>query len=78
MKNTSSSALTFFIVAGEESGDVHGSKLIQSLKNLNSNISFIGHGGDRMKSQGMKIIEHVDSLSVMGFSEVIKRIPYML
>ena len=31
-----------------------------------------------MKSQGMKIIEHVDSLSVMGFSEVIKRIPYML
>ena len=78
MKNTSSSALTFFIVAGEESGDLHGSKLIQSLKTLNSNISFIGHGGDRMKSQGMKIIEHVDLLSVMGFSEVIKRIPYML
>ncbi|MDP6684735.1 MAG: lipid-A-disaccharide synthase [Candidatus Marinimicrobia bacterium] len=70
--------LTFFLVAGEESGDVHGSKLIRSLKKLHPNIAFIGHGGNRMKVEGMKIMEHVDSLSMMGFSEVIKHLPYMI
>ena len=75
---TNHPALTFFLVAGEESGDIHGARLIHSLKKQNPNCRFIGHGGNHMKSEGMEIIEHVESLSMMGFSEVIKHLPYML
>lgn len=71
-------ALTFFVVAGEESGDIHGAKLIQSLKTIYPNSSFVGHGGDRMKNEGMDIIEHINSLAMMGFTEVVKHLPYML
>jgi lipid-A-disaccharide synthase len=70
--------LIFFLVAGETSGDIHGARLIRSLKKQNPNIRFVGHGGNNMKSEGMEIIESVDSLSMMGFLEVIKHLPYML
>ena len=39
---------TFFIVAGEASGDMHGGKLIDEIKKRHPNSRFIGHGGDRM------------------------------
>ena len=67
-----------FIIAGEPSGDLHGAKLIRSLRGCEPNSSFIGHGGDAMKTAGMEIIEHVDSLSIMGFFEVLKHLPRML
>jgi len=67
----------YFIIAGEPSGDLHGGKLIKALKMLNPNSSFMGHGGDRMKDEGMHIIEHIDNLSIMGFFEVIKHLPRM-
>lgn len=75
---TNSPVLIFFLVAGEESGDIHGARLIRSLKKQNPNCIFVGHGGNHMKSEGMEIMEHVESLSMMGFSEVIKHLPYML
>ena len=68
----------FFFVAGEPSGDLHGSKLIKALKNIDPDIIFIGHGGDRMKKAGMTIIEHVDNISIMGFFEVLKHLPKMV
>tara|TARA_B110000444_G_scaffold259595_1_gene303845 strand:+ start:2159 stop:3259 length:1101 start_codon:yes stop_codon:yes gene_type:complete len=67
-----------FIIAGEDSGDLHASELIKSIKIINSNIQFLGHGGNRMKSQGMKIIEHISNLSVMGFSEVVYHLPRLI
>ena len=67
-----------FFVAGEPSGDLHGSKLIKALKNIHPDITFIGHGGDRMKNAGMTIIEHVDNISIMGFFEVLKHLPKMV
>ena len=67
-----------FFVAGEPSGDLHGSKLIKALKNIHPDIIFIGHGGDRMKKAGMTIIEHVDNISIMGFFEVLKHLPKMV
>ena len=47
----------YFIVAGEPSGDLHGSKLIKAIKDLNPNSSFMGHGGDSMRNEGMNIID---------------------
>ena len=70
--------LKIFIVAGEESGDIHGSKLVQAMKNHTANIQFIGHGGDRMANENVQIIEHIDDLAIIGIVEVIKRLPYML
>lgn len=68
----------FFIVAGEQSGDLHGSKLIDSIKKQRPNASFIGHGGDRMVSSGLEIMHHVNDLGIMGFTEVVKHLPFMI
>ena len=76
MKNQLSN-LTFFVIAGEASGDLHGAKLMQELQKLAPNISFIGHGGDKMIDQGLKVIQHIDKMSVMGFSEIIKHLPFL-
>ena len=76
MKNQLSK-FTFFIIAGEASGDLHGAKLMQELQRLAPNISFIGHGGDKMIDQGLKVIQHIDKMSVMGFSEIIKHLPFL-
>lgn len=62
------------IVAGEASGDLHGSSLIRELKNTNSQFQFFGIGGDRMKKEGMELIYDIDKLSIMGFFEVLKNI----
>jgi len=71
-------SLKVFIVAGEESGDLHASKLIQQIKKYNQEIEFYGHGGDRMKKEGVQIIEHINKLAIVGFFEVIKHLPFMM
>ena len=68
---------TIFIIAGEESGDIHGAKLVQQIRKLNPTTRFIGHGGDKMKIAGVKVIEHISALSVVGFTEAIRRLPYI-
>ncbi len=70
--------LKFFIIAGEPSGDLHGAKLINAIKSIEKNSSFMGHGGDLMRKEGMKIIEHINNLSIMGFKEVIMHLPRIL
>ena len=62
------------IVAGEASGDLHGSSLIRELRNLNSHIELFGVGGDRMKEEGLELVYHIDKLSVMGFFEVLSKL----
>ena len=76
-EKTKQKTLTFFIIAGEESGDIHGSRLILAIKKKYSDCRFIGHGGNKMVKQGLKILENINNLSMMGFSEVIKQLPYM-
>ena len=39
---------TFFIIAGEQSGDIHGGMLMNSLQTIDSSIKFIGIGGKNM------------------------------
>ena len=65
------------IIAGEASGDLHGSSLVKELKKINSNLEIFGIGGDRMKSQGVELIFHVEKLSFMGFFEVIKNLSFI-
>jgi len=67
-----------FIVAGEASGDLHGSGLMRSIKACNPNVSFSGLGGKKMEQQGLKSIVSIDKLAVMGFVEVAKNISFFL
>jgi lipid-A-disaccharide synthase len=69
--------INIYIIAGEESGDIHGSHLVQELLKLYPKIKFIGHGGDKMAAAGVEIIEHVSALSLVGFTEVLKHLPFM-
>jgi len=69
---------TYFVVAGEPSGDLHGAKLIAAIKKLTPDASFVGLGGEKMKKEGLEILYHINQLSVMGFSEIIKHLPFYL
>jgi lipid-A-disaccharide synthase len=63
------------IVAGESSGDLHGSNLIREAANKYSDLSFYGVGGQRMKDAGCQIVFSSEELSVMGVVEVIHHFP---
>jgi lipid-A-disaccharide synthase len=65
------------IIAGEASGDLHGSSLAKELLKINSNLEIFGIGGDRMKKEGVELIFHIDKLSFMGFFEVIKNLSFI-
>ena len=65
----------FFIIAGEASGDLLGSKLINELKkqliNKSCSFEFIGIGGKLMQEQGLDTIFAIEELSLMGFVEIL-------
>ncbi len=67
-----------FIIAGEASGDLLGSKLIRELKNSNLQIELCGVGGQQMKNYGFESIFPLEDLAVMGFLEVVPHIPKLL
>jgi lipid-A-disaccharide synthase len=72
-------ALTFFIIAGESSGDRLGAALMQGLKSEhNGEVKFVGVGGPLMIDQGFESIFPMDELSVMGIAEVLPKIRQLL
>ena len=46
-----------FIISGEDSGDLHGAKLMESIKKINPHTEFFGVGGSRMQSEGLQLID---------------------
>jgi lipid-A-disaccharide synthase len=62
--------LKYYIIAGEASGDLHGSNLIKELKKLDRNYSFRCWGGDLMNEQTNSLAKHHKDYSYMGFLEV--------
>ena len=71
MNNT----LTFFIIAGESSGDRLGAALMKDLKAEHTgDVEFVGVGGPLMKDQGLDSIFPMDDLAVMGVAEVLPKI----
>jgi lipid-A-disaccharide synthase len=65
------------IVAGEPSGDLHGSGLVRELKRRSPGCEIFGIGGDKMRAAGMDLVYHIRELSVMGFLEVIQHLPLL-
>ncbi|MBD3347580.1 MAG: lipid-A-disaccharide synthase [Candidatus Eisenbacteria bacterium] len=66
---------SILIVAGEASGDLHGSKLLARLRDLEPGVDVFGVGGDRMVAAGLEAVYDSDEFSVMGFAEVLRHIP---
>jgi lipid-A-disaccharide synthase len=64
----------FFIIAGEASGDLLGSKLIEQLRIANPQATFVGVGGELMQKQQLQSIFDMSDLAVMGFVEVLPHI----
>ena len=63
--------MKYYIIAGEASGDLHGSNLIKELKKNNPKANFRCWGGDLIKSQCNDLVMHYEEFSYMGFLEVI-------
>ncbi|MDI1309377.1 MAG: lipid-A-disaccharide synthase [Methylotenera sp.] len=62
------------IVAGEASGDLLGSHLMQALKLKRSDIEFVGIAGPKMMGEGAQSLFPIERLSVRGYVEVIKHL----
>ena len=63
--------MKLYIIAGERSGDLHGSNLVKALKAVNSSLAIRGFGGDEMKNVGVDIFVHYEQLAFMGFVALI-------
>jgi len=66
-------AKDLFIIAGENSGDLHGSNLVRELLKLDPSLRISGIGGSQMRQAGVNLLANiVDRLAIIGFTGVIK------
>ncbi len=70
--------MRYYIISGEQSGDMHAANLVASLKKKDENADFRAWGGDRLKEEGVTLVKHIRDLAFMGFWEVIINLPTIL
>lgn len=70
--------MKYYLIAGEASGDLHGSNLIKALKQSDPEAEIICWGGDLMEAAGATVIKHYRDLAFMGFWEVLKNLRTIL
>lgn len=70
--------MKYYIIAGEASGDLHGSNLMSSLKKQDVNAQFRFWGGDKMLTEGGHLVTHYRNMAFMGFLEVVKNLRTIL
>ncbi|MBT8288646.1 MAG: lipid-A-disaccharide synthase [Flavobacteriaceae bacterium] len=63
--------MKYYVIAGEASGDLHGSNLIKALQEEDVNAEFRVWGGDLMDDCGVQLVKHYRDLAFMGFIEVL-------
>lgn len=66
--------MKYFIIAGEQSGDLHGSNLIKELYKADNKAEIRCWGGDLMESAGATLLVHYKKMAFMGFKEVVKNL----
>jgi lipid-A-disaccharide synthase len=74
----SKSVKTIAIVAGEASGDLLGSLLMDAIKQASPDVQFVGIGGPKMQAVGMKVLFPMEKLSVNGYVEVLLHLRELL
>ena len=67
--------MRYYVIAGEASGDLHGSNLIAALRQQDQQAVIRCWGGDKMQAAGATLVKHYRELAFMGFTEVIKNLP---
>jgi lipid-A-disaccharide synthase len=70
--------MKYYIIAGERSGDLHGSNLIKAILQKDANAQIRAWGGDMMQEAGATLVKHYKDIAFMGFAEVIKNLPTIL
>ncbi len=70
--------MKYYIIAGEASGDLHGSNLIREIKRKDTGAVIRGWGGEMMQDAGAEIVKNYRDLAFMGFTEVISNLPTIL
>ena len=66
--------MKYFILAGEKSGDLHGSNLISEITQLDKDAVIQAWGGDSMSKQGAEVLIHHNQLAIMGILGVIQNL----
>lgn len=70
--------MKYYIIAGEASGDLHGSNLVKEILQLQPEAEFRGWGGDLMQTAGVQLVKHYRDLAFMGFIEVVMNLRTIL
>ena len=66
--------MRYYLIAGEASGDIYGSQLIEEIQILDPKSEIRFWGGDLMRSKSDNLVKHYKDTSVMGFFEVLKHL----
>jgi len=66
--------LKYYIIAGEPSGDLHGSNLMKAILKKDPQAEFRYWGGDHMADVSDGMVTHIRETSIMGFVEVVKNL----
>jgi lipid-A-disaccharide synthase len=67
--------MKYYFIAGEASGDLHGSRLAAALKADDAQAEIRGWGGDLMIKEGVQVSKHIRELAIMGIVQVIQKLP---
>lgn len=70
--------MKYYIIAGEASGDLHGSNLMKELYNVDPAAEIRFWGGDLMQKAGGTLVKHYRDLAFMGFAEVVQNLGTIL
>lgn len=66
---------TVFVSAGEPSGDAHAGALVTALKRLVPDVAVEGVGGAHLEAAGARLVARIEDLTVIGFVEVVRKVP---
>ena len=70
--------MKYYIIAGEASGDLHGSNLMKALYKEDTTADIRFWGGDLMQNVGGTMVKHYRELAFMGFAEVVMNLKTIL
>lgn len=63
--------MKYYLIAGEASGDLHGSNLVREIRKKDPGAVLRCWGGDKMQAEGAELVKHYRELAFMGFAEVL-------
>ena len=66
--------MTYYLIAGERSGDLHGANLIRAIRQHDADAHCRAYGGEQMEAAGAQLVRHYRQMAFMGFLEVAKNL----